>query len=340
MRALVYHAPEKFSIEEVQKPVPGPRDVLIRVKACGICKTDLHIHKGRFIARFPLTPGHEFAGEVEEVGSEVRSFKPGDRVTADNTELCGSCYFCRRNQPLFCENFLSHGCNLPGGFAEYVLIKEEKVFRIPDHLSFEEAAFTEPTACVVHALDVARPEPASEALVFGAGPAGLVLAQALKYSGVGKLVVAAPNEFKLNLAKHLAADDVVKVDKKDPTVGQKELLELCPKGYDIVFEATGNPSVVERAISLVKTGGKVVIFGVAPEEAKISISPYEIYKREIKILGTFAQTHCFDRALQLLSTGKVKVRDLITHVFKLEEYEKALNVVMTDRNALKVIIKP
>jgi D-arabinitol dehydrogenase (NADP+) len=189
-------------------------------------------------------------------------------------------------------------------------------------------------------LDVARPEPASEALVFGAGPAGLVLAQALKHSGVGKLVVAAPNEFKLNLAKHLAADDVVKVDRKDPTVGQKELLELCPKGYDIVFEATGDSSVVERAISLVKTGGKVVIFGVAPEEAKISISPYEIYKREIKILGTFAQTHCFDRALQLLSTGKVKVRDLITHVFKLEEYEKALNVVMTDRNALKVIIKP
>jgi D-arabinitol dehydrogenase (NADP+) len=340
MRALVYRAPEKFSIEEVPKPVPGPRDVLIRVRACGICKTDVHIHRGRFIARFPLTPGHEFAGEVEEVGREVREFKPGSRVTADNTELCGSCYYCRRNQPLYCENFLSHGCNLPGGFAEYVLIKEEKVFRIPDHLSFEEAAFTEPTACVVHSLDVARPEPASDALIFGAGPAGLILAQALKHSGVGKLVVVAPNEFKLGLAKRLAADEVVKVDRRDPSVGQKELLEICPKGYDIIFEATGDPSVVERAISLAKMGGKVVVFGVAPEEARISVSPYEIYKREIKLIGTFAQTHCFERALELLSTGKVKVRELITHTFPLEEYAKALNVVLTERNALKVMIKP
>jgi D-arabinitol dehydrogenase (NADP+) len=340
MKALVYRAPEKFSIEEVPKPAPGPRDVLIRVRACGICKTDVHIHRGRFIARFPLTPGHEFAGEVEEVGREVGGFRRGDRVTADNTELCGSCYYCRRNQPLYCENFLSHGCNLPGGFAEYVLIKEEKVFRIPDHLSFEEAAFTEPTACVVHSLDVARPEPASEALIFGAGPAGLILAQALKYTGVGKLVVAAPNEFKLGLAKRLAADEVVKVDRRDPSVGQKELLEICPKGYDIIFEATGDPSVVERAISLAKMGGKVVIFGVAPEEARISVSPYEIYKREIKLIGTFAQTHCFERALGLLSTGKVKVRELITHTFALEDYAKALNVVLTERNALKVMIKP
>jgi D-arabinitol dehydrogenase (NADP+) len=340
MKALVYRAPEKFSIEEVPKPAPGPRDVLIRVRACGICKTDVHIHRGRFIARFPLTPGHEFAGEVEEVGREVREFRPGERVTADNTELCGSCYYCRRNQPLYCENFLSHGCNLPGGFAEYVLIKEEKVFRIPGHLSFEEAAFTEPTACVVHSLDVARPEPASDALIFGAGPAGLILAQALKHTGVGRLVVAAPNEFKLGLAKRLAADEVVKVDGKDPSVGQNELLEICPKGYDIIFEATGDPSVVERAISLAKMGGKVVIFGVAPEEARISVSPYEIYKREIKLIGTFAQTHCFERALGLLSTGKVKVRELITHTFPLEEYAKALNVVLTDRNALKVMIKP
>ncbi len=340
MKALVYRAPEKFSIEEVPKPAPGSRDVLIRVRACGICKTDLHIHKGRFIAKFPLTPGHEFAGEVEEVGSGVEGFRPGDRVTADNTELCGSCYYCRRNQPLFCENFLSHGCNAPGGFAEYVLIKEEKVFKIPDHLSFEEASFTEPTACVVHSLDVAQPEPASEALVFGAGPAGLVLAQALRHSGVGKLVVAAPNEFKLGLAKKLAADEVVKVDKRDPSVGQKELREICPKGYDIIFEATGDPRVVERAISLIKNGGKVVIFGVAPEEARISVSPYEIYKREIKLIGTFAQTHCFERALHLLSTGKVRVGELVTHIFPLEDYAKALNTLLTDPNALKVIVRP
>ncbi|MEM2289483.1 MAG: zinc-dependent alcohol dehydrogenase family protein [Candidatus Hadarchaeales archaeon] len=340
MKALVYHAPERFSIEEVPTPHPVGREVLIRVRCCGICKTDVHIHRGRFISKFPLTPGHEFAGEVAEVGEEVTAFKPGDRVTADNTELCGSCYFCRRNQPLFCENFLSHGCNAPGGFAEYVLIKEEKVFRLPDHLSFEEASFTEPTACVVHALDVARVEPASEVLVFGAGPAGLVLAQALKATGVSRLVVAAPNEFKLELAKELAADEVVKIDKRDPSVGREELLRICPKGFDAIFEATGAPEVVERSIQLAKNGGKVVIFGVAPEEAKITVSPYEIYKREIKLIGTFAQTHCFDRALQLLSTGKVKVKKLITHEFRLEDYGRALETLLAGGNVLKVLIKP
>ena len=153
MRAIQYTAARQFSVAELEKPVPGPHQVVIRVKACGICKTDLTIHDGSFLARFPLVNGHEFAGVIDSVGSEVTEWKAGDRVTADNTELCGYCEACRRDEPLYCENFNSHGCNMPGGFAEYVLINHDKVFAISDQLSFEEATFTEPTACAVHGVN-------------------------------------------------------------------------------------------------------------------------------------------------------------------------------------------
>ena len=224
MKALVYDAPESFEVKEIPPPTAGPGQVLIRVMACGICKTDLHIHRGKFIATFPLTPGHEFAGEVAEVGEGVRDFAPGDRVTADNAVPCGYCYYCRRNKPLYCENFYSLGCNGPGGFAEYVLVGHDKVFRLPDGLSYEQAAFTEPTACVVHCMDVVDVQPADEVLLFGAGPAGLVLAQMIKRCGASSLVVAAPTESKLRIAERLAADQTVKIERSEPAAAREEFL--------------------------------------------------------------------------------------------------------------------
>ena len=145
MKAIQYNAPRQFAVVDLPKPEPGPHQVVIRVKACGICKTDLTIHDGSFLAKFPLVNGHEFAGVIDSVGSAVTEWKVGDRVTADNTELCGYCEPCRSDKPLYCENFNSHGCNMPGGFAEYVLINHDKVFALSDKLSFEEATFTEPT---------------------------------------------------------------------------------------------------------------------------------------------------------------------------------------------------
>jgi D-arabinitol dehydrogenase (NADP+) len=138
MKAIVYAAPQQFSYQEVPVPEIAPDEVLILIHSCGICGTDLHIHEGEFLAKFPLIPGHEFAGEVAEVGSAVESVKVGERVVCDNTELCGHCFYCRRDEPLFCENFLSHGVNLAGGQAEYLAIKAEKAFPF-QNLTWQEA---------------------------------------------------------------------------------------------------------------------------------------------------------------------------------------------------------
>ena len=212
MKALVYSAPERFEIEELPTPEVKPHQALIRVKACGVCKTDVHIHRGKFLAEFPLTLGHEFAGEIAKVGERVEGLMPGDRVTADNTVLCGHCYYCRRNRPLFCENFYSLGCNAPGGFAEYVVVNHDKIFTIPDHLSYEMPSSPNPRP-VVHAMDVIDVKPGDDVLQFGAGPAGQILAQQMKHCGASNLVIAAPTESKLRLARELGADYTVKIDR-------------------------------------------------------------------------------------------------------------------------------
>ena len=207
MKALVYDEPKKFSIKQIETPIINDCQVLIKVVKCGICKTDVHIHNGAFISQFPLTPEHEFTGTVEEVGSKVTAFKKGDRVVADNTVLCGECYYCRRNQPLYCENFYSLGVTDPGGFAEYVAVNQDKVFSISDNLSFDDASFAEPTACAIHGMDMIDVQSGDNILMFGSGPTGIILAQLLKYGGAGKVVVAAPTQFKLDILESLEIQD-------------------------------------------------------------------------------------------------------------------------------------
>lgn len=154
MRANVYEKPGSCGIRQVPIPECGEHQVLIKVMSCGICKgADVALARGSFLARFPLTNGHEFAGVIAKKGAAVTEFKEGDRVTADNTVLCGGCYYCRRDEPLYCENFYSLGCNGPGGFAEYVLVNADKVFPISDRLSFNDACFAEPIACAIHTMD-------------------------------------------------------------------------------------------------------------------------------------------------------------------------------------------
>ncbi len=339
MKAILYSAPREYSLTEVEKPVCGENQVLIRVKACGICKTDLHIHEGSFISEFPLINGHEFAGEIVEVGSGVTEWKIGDRVTADNTELCGYCDQCRANRPLYCENFDSHGCNLPGGFAEYIVINKEKVFAISDKISYEEATFVEPTACAVHGVDRIKPNFGDSAVMFGAGPTGIILAQLLRWSGVNKFVIADPNQKKLDILKKLGFTDLVLVDRDNPTKHYEQVKAISPKGYDIVIDATGVASVVEACFNFAKKGSKIVVYGVCDEDALISISPYKIFSEEYQIIGSFAQTHCFDRAISYIESGKVVVKDLISHVLPIEKYSEAIDLI-NNKEAIKVIIQP
>ena len=340
MKALVYTAPETFSVIEVPTPKPVGTQVLIRVRACGVCKTDVHIHHGRFFAAFPLIPGHEFAGDVAAVGASVTRTTVGARVTADNERQCGACYYCRRGEPLFCEQVVAQGVNAPGGFAEYVLVEERQVYPLAETISFLEGALVEPTACAVHGIDVIDPRVGDEVLQFGAGPTGLILAQLLRRNGAASLLMADLAPEKLALARKYAGAETVLVRREDPEAHGREIQARAPHGFDIVVDATGVSRVMAELPPYARHGGKVVFYGVAPEEDRVALSPYDIFRRELKILGSFSQALTFERATRLINGGTVQVKDMITHTFPLEGWAEALRLVTGAGAHIKLVMTP
>jgi len=191
MKAIVYDAPRQFKYRDVPEPQIEADEVLVRIDACGLCGTDLHIHEGEFAPRFPLIPGHEFTGEIVTLGGAVNGLKERQRVVGNSNESCGKCFYCMRGDFLLCLNLRAYGVTQDGGFAQYLRIKADRIFPI-GHLSPREAVMVEPTACAVHGMEVLAMKPGSDVLLFGAGPTGQVLAQLLKLNGAGRLVVAAP----------------------------------------------------------------------------------------------------------------------------------------------------
>ena len=339
MRAVVYSAPRQFEVRTVPTPEPGAGQVRLAVEIAGMCGTDLHIHAGGFFSKYPLTPGHEIVGRVDSLGDGVDGLTVGQRVVADNTVLCGHCPACRRDRPLFCSNFYSLGVNGPGAFAEYVVVGASKCFPADD-MSLGTAVMTEPTACAIHGMDVLELRPGSDVLVFGAGPTGLVLAQLLAQGGAARVTVAAPTEFKLALARDFGIDKTVQIDRGDPSASSAVLRDNAPEGYDVVVEATGAVAVAEMCVPLTRDGGTVLIYGMANEADIVPIHPYEVFRRELSLKGSFAQTHCFDRALGVLRSGRVRTDGIITHEFPLDEYGRALEALRADPSCMKAAIVP
>jgi D-arabinitol dehydrogenase (NADP+) len=339
VRAVVYSAPRVFEVTTLPTPEPGAGEVRLAVELAGMCGTDLHIHEGGFFSKYPLTPGHEIVGRVDSMGDGVEGLIVGQRVVADNTVLCGHCPSCRRDKPLYCSNFYSLGVNGPGAFADYVTVLAEKCFPADD-LSLGAAVMTEPTACAIHGMDVLGARPGSDVLVFGAGPTGLVLAQLLVHGGAARVTVAAPTEFKLALARTYGIDKTVQIDRGDPGASLPTLRDNAPDGYHVVVEATGAVAVGEMCLPLTRDGGTVLIYGMADESAVLAVHPYEVFRRELTVKGSFAQTHCFDRALGVLRSGRVRTEGIVTHEFHLEDYGRALEALREDRSCMKAAIVP
>lgn len=324
MRAVVFERAHELGVLEVPDPRPGPGQVVLAPIVTGVCGTDRHLLAGGFMARFPLIPGHEIVGEVVEVGADVPTgIATGDLVAADNTVLCGHCEYCRRDQPLYCRNFYSLGVNGPGGFAELVVVDADKCFAL-DGLDPMVAVMTEPLACAMHGVDVLALRPGSDVLVLGAGPTGLLLSQLLLHGGAARLTVAAPSPHKLELAAAYGADHTVQLSRTDPAPGFEQLHRLAPSGFDVVVEATGSAQVLARCTALARMGGTVLVYGMAGELDQVPFSPYEIFSRELTVKGSFAQTHCFDRALLALRTGRVRTEGMVTDVLGLGDVERAL----------------
>ncbi|KAF8434540.1 chaperonin 10-like protein [Boletus edulis BED1] len=325
MRALWYTKPQHFEIRQVPIPQVGDDDVLLK----GVCGTDAHIHDGEFISKFPLIPGHEAIGTVVAMGENVKGFEMGDRCVADVSITCENCFYCRRGQSLLCEDFNARGVTLDGGFAEYI-----------KNLTDEEATLLEPAACAIHGLDKLNPPVGVDVLLLGAGPTGLILAQLLKLNGASRVVIAANKGIKMDIAKQLeAADEYIELDRQNPDPQWAKLKADNPYGFDIVVEATGVEKLANESINYVRRGGTLMIYGVYENKALVHWPPSKIFSDEINIIGSFSQTFCFPRAVAYLDSGKVKVKGMVTDVYKLEEYQDALNK-MHSRGALKIAIKP
>ncbi|ETW75840.1 hypothetical protein HETIRDRAFT_156927 [Heterobasidion irregulare TC 32-1] len=339
MKAVYYTAPREFDIRDVTVPQIGDSEVLIKVSSCGICGTDSHIHGGEFIAKFPLIPGHEVVGRIARVGKNVVGFSPEDRVVADPSIVCGSCFYCRRGKPLLCENYLGRGVSVPGGFAEYVAFDASKVYKIYN-LSDEEAILVEPTACAIHGMDKLNAPVGVEVLIIGAGPTGLVLAQLLKLNGASKVVIAANKGIKTDIAKSLDAGDVyIELDRDNADAQWAKIKQDYPYGFDVVVEATGAEKIANDSINYVRRGGTLLIYGVYSDEALVHWPPSKIFGDEINIIGSFAQMYCFPRAVEYLDSGKIKVKGMVTDTFTISEYQAALDK-MSSRGALKIAVKP
>ncbi|MCZ6677514.1 MAG: zinc-binding dehydrogenase [Candidatus Poribacteria bacterium] len=315
MQAVYIDAIEKIRVGTAEVPVPGDDEALIRVRSAGLCGSDLHILKGEF-GRLPIIPGHEFSGDVVEAGKSVTTLSPGDRVTVSPAGA-------------------GYGVNVPGGFEDYVKVRAQNAYPI-DHLTYDEGALIEPFACVVHALDSVGVTLGDKVLVVGAGPIGLLLLQGAKLCGAQSVTVADVVEEKLAKAEALGADEtfVAGDDLKE------KLLAVHPNGFDLTIDATGNPVAQEQLLGFTATRGRVLLFGFASPGATMRIEPYDIFRRELKIVGTFGQGDKFGRALALAKAGHVNLADIISHHFPLGAFPTAIETTRGPEISLKILIHP
>lgn len=340
MEAVRYRAPRSFEVGPVPDPAVGPEDVLVEVYANGVCHTDVNVHEGEFFAAFPLIPGHETVGRVARTGSQVPlTYAAGMRVVVENASTCGRCPACRRGQHLFCERFYSLGINGPGGAAEFEVVPWSQLLPLPDHVGVEEAVLTEPLACAVHGIDAAGVRLGERVLIVGAGPSGQLLGQLARLSDAGRIVVAAPSRAKLDLARRHFADAVVVIPRDRFGDAGEAIRDEAPSGYDLVIDTTGSPAVLQELFSYLANQGRLLIYGMARFEDRATFVPYDVFRRELRILGSFAQIHEMGRALELIASGRIDVAGLVTHRFPLKGYGEALETVIRGRG-IKTILRP
>jgi len=326
MRAVIIDAPGIIRVDNVPDPTPRPDEVLVRVGACGICGTDLHIIDGDSpLARYPIIPGHEFAGEVVALGSDVaqrygkENITVGSRIAVEPNLYCGYCDSCRTGHENLCLNYAALGVTTNGAVAQYVTVPVAKAYALPDNMSFREGALIEPVSCAVHGMHILNPRSGDTFLIVGAGTMGLLLLQLAVRGGASRVAMVDVNAQRLALAEQLGPTRTYS--------DIKQALKDEPLGFNCVIDATGVAPVIENAFMAVKRGGKLLIFGVASNEARISLSPFRIYNDEITIIGSMAVLFSFQAALDLISTGVINTEAMLTKALPLQDFLEALDMV-------------
>jgi len=323
MKAAVIYQVGNIKIVDREIPAPAPNEVLIRVKACGVCGTDHSLFVGAYPANYPVIIGHEFSGVVEAVGSAVTTIKVGDRVTADPNRVCHKCDFCRMGSEHLCENARSMGVHIDGADAEYCVMTESNVYKLPDTVSFEQAAFCEPLACANHGIELLDLRLGDTVLVLGGGAMGNLLLQCSKNYGATTIIVSEPIAMRREKALENGATHVI-----DPTAQDvdREVRKICRIGADVVIEAAGSPKLQEASIHYARRGGSILWFGCAPQDKQASINGFYVNDAELKIIGSYNNLFSTQIAIDLIASGKVQVDNLISHRFALQDYLNVFKV--------------
>jgi 2-desacetyl-2-hydroxyethyl bacteriochlorophyllide A dehydrogenase len=316
MQAVIFPQAETIAVERMPDPSCARDEVVVQVSRCGICGTDVHIYRNEYMSDFPLIPGHEFGGVVVEVGGDVTDVRVGDRVAVDPNLYCGHCDYCRNEQANHCSNWQGVGVTRSGGFAEYVNVPAKACYQLPGGMSDLQAAFIEPLACVVHAMKRFRILPGESLLILGGGPMGMLLLQALRHNGAAEVVVVEKQPARMELARSLGASTVVPAGPDQDA----QLKEIAPRGFGVVVDATGIPAVIEHAFTYLRPRGHYLQFGVAPNHAMIQISPYDLFRNDWTILGSFALCYTFLPAIAMLNNGIVKVESLVSDTAPLANF--------------------
>ena len=321
----------KFAIRRAPKPVLKEDEVLIKVRYCGICGSDLHT----YIQGLPARYGHEYAGDIVEVGSAVKGWKAGDRVTAESVSSCGECYWCMRGEMGLCETFYERWGDTAGGFATYTKTRQQQLHKLPSGLSYEEAALTEPTAVALHAVRVSGMRTGDAVAVLGLGAIGQLVARLVKVSGARAVYASETSKSRIKLAKGVA-DEVIDAKANDPVA---RILELTDgRGPDLVFECAGATTPTQQALALARKGGTIVIVGVSMNTAEFL--PANIALRELTVKGSmiFAPGE-YALALNLIAGKKIDVAPLITDVFPLKYINRAFEKTASGEGG-KILVKP
>jgi len=322
------------SLQEVPRPEFSPYEVLIRVKAVGICGSDGRMFNEVTPGRKKIIIGHELSGEVVDFGEKVHSLRKGDRVATSICIGCAICRYCRKGYFNLCDKLEEVGVTIDGGMAEYVSVPARNVHRIPEHVSFEEATLADPLACSIRGLEMVSIQKDSWVCVLGPGTIGLLAVQIAKRVLRARVVVTGTREDRLSLAQQFGADHVVNVNQDDPV---KFILDKTDGGADFVFEATGSEKALEDAFFSTKRNGSIVAMTVH-KQVQINMEP--VIRNELKVFGSICYNYKeFDQALDLIAKKKVDLALFTQHTFPLQQYEKAFAFVMS-RQGVKAILKP
>ena len=338
MKAAVFYGKNDLRIEEIPIPEISADEVLIKVHACGICGTDLHIFDGdEGAAPTPAGTvlGHEFSGEVIKTGELVKTVSVGDTVCVDPNKLCGYCDYCRGGIGHFCENIVGIGTTVNGGFEEYCRVPQSQVYPFPKSVSFEKAAMAEPVACCLHGVDMCDISCGGTVLIIGGGMIGLIMLQLAKLRGASVVALSEPIKEKRVLAERLGADIVIDPFNEDLA---DKLKEHNVKRVGTVIESAGRLSAIEQAIQVAGNKSTVMMFGLTKPDETITVKPFEIFKKEITLKSSYINPYTYRRALDMIVSGKLDVSSMIYRTAELEE----LPGILADkkaRGAGKYIIK-